>query len=67
MRMHAKVPNQVGPCPLCGRKLKLDFRGKPWAHKCPHGEPCCYESRLLGMRESPLCVECKASRENSNG
>jgi hypothetical protein len=66
MRLHSKVPTQVGPCPLCRRELKLDFRGRPWAHKCSHGEKC-DSLRNLGLKDIPVCSQCKADKEKIDG
>ena len=61
MRMHAKVANHVGPCPLCSRQVKIDTRGKSWAHKCPHGSKCQGQIKL-GLPDVPLCTQCNENQ-----
>ena len=66
MRMHDKVAVQTGPCPLCRRELKLDSRGRPWAHKCPHGLKC-KSMKHIGLPGIPCCAECEILKEKAHG
>ena len=62
MRMYGKVATSIGPCPLCRREVKIDSRGRTWAHKCPHGERCDAQWKL-GLKSIPLCPSCKEKSE----
>lgn len=64
MRQLAKVPGAKGNCPRCGRELVLDTRGKPWAHKCPHGARC-EGFRRLGLADVPVCTLCNKAKNST--